>query len=96
MTLHLISHAQLIFPCIIAKTSSLLSKFVKHSARSMEYGVWCVAVAVAVVYGVCSILASFKKEDGPMMKALGQNGEYIRRKDFEDNPAGYFKRNRGK
>ncbi|KAM7485647.1 hypothetical protein LguiA_001656 [Lonicera macranthoides] len=56
-----------------------------------------VAVAVAAVaYGAYSIFGStsINNEAGSMMKAPGKKGVYILRKQFEADPAGYFKGNR--
>ncbi|KAM7485648.1 hypothetical protein LguiA_001657 [Lonicera macranthoides] len=71
----------------------------KDELKDMAKVAVAVAGAAAAAYGVCSILASInnkEEEDGPMMKAPGQNGVYIKRIDIENDPAVYFKGNRGK
>ncbi|KAJ6813797.1 hypothetical protein M6B38_143245 [Iris pallida] len=65
-----------------------------------------IAVGTAAVAGAALAWAAASKDasssgdgddgDNRMMKAPGRNGEYIRRRQFEDDPKKYFRNQRNK
>ena len=69
----------------------------KEEETSSLVAVGAAAVGVAAVawWGLSSLFGSSDSSDEKMMKAPGQNYS-IRRKDFESNPAEYFRNNRSK
>ncbi|KAL7149221.1 hypothetical protein ABFS83_05G025300 [Erythranthe nasuta] len=55
-----------------------------------------VGAAALAVWGIAKWFGSEEKEPEKMMKAPGQGGRYMPRKDFEQNPSDYFRNQRAK
>ncbi|KAL8052726.1 hypothetical protein ABFX02_05G024300 [Erythranthe guttata] len=55
-----------------------------------------VGAAALAMWGIAKWFGSSEKEPEKMMKAPGQGGRYMPRKDFEQNPSDYFRNQRAK
>ncbi|KAF5202384.1 hypothetical protein FRX31_008027 [Thalictrum thalictroides] len=67
--------------------------------EKMGLGTTLMIVGAAIGAGLLAwgaLVASSNEDEKKMMKAPGRNGEYIGRKDFEDNPREYFRDLHGK
>ncbi|KAL7110410.1 hypothetical protein ACP275_05G024300 [Erythranthe tilingii] len=76
--------------------SSSKAKMKEEEEEGLGGAALVVGAAALAVWGIATWFGSSEKEPEKMMKAPGQGGRYMPRKDFEQNPSDYFRKQRGK